>query len=108
MKSPEQFNPADPQYKKVEDLPKEEQEDFKNAKEGGFVKKEAAETFQEAEELAEIANVLKKEEGEVTAVDILHAGHIKKQEVLDRLGASREINPVVDIPETIKRLCWKQ
>ncbi len=39
--SEKEFNPASPEYKKVEDLPKEHQGDFVNVPEGGFVRKSA-------------------------------------------------------------------
>lgn len=49
-KSPEKFNPSDPKYKKVEDLPKEEQGNFINEKEGdGFVRKEAVKKLSDTE-----------------------------------------------------------
>ncbi len=41
MKSPEQFNPSDEKYKKVEDLPKEEQRGFVDV-EGGFIRERVA------------------------------------------------------------------
>lgn len=44
----ERFNPADEKYKELEDLPKRKQQKFKKAKEGGFVRKEALETPEEA------------------------------------------------------------
>lgn len=55
----ETFNPSDSKYLKVEDLPKEEQKNFVNVP-GGFVRKEARETLNEAEIIAELANQLKK------------------------------------------------
>lgn len=42
MKSPEQFDPKDPKYKKVTDLPEEKQDNFVNVEGGGFITKEAA------------------------------------------------------------------
>lgn len=36
-----EFNPSDPKYKKVEDLPKEEQKNFKNVQGHGFVRSTA-------------------------------------------------------------------
>jgi hypothetical protein len=52
------FNPFDPKYKKVEDLPEEEQAGFSNV-EGGFVRKEAKEEFNDAEKIVELANRFK-------------------------------------------------
>jgi hypothetical protein len=43
----EQFNPSNPEYKNVEDLPVEEQEKYVNTEEG-FVTKEAMDTYNEA------------------------------------------------------------
>ena len=40
------FNPSNSEYKKVEDLPMEERENFKNV-EGGFVKRSAIENTDE-------------------------------------------------------------
>jgi len=50
-KSLEGFNPMNPEFKKVEDLPKEEQENFRDVN-GGFVKKETLEYQKELEEKA--------------------------------------------------------
>ncbi|MEK7128974.1 MAG: hypothetical protein AAB858_01360 [Patescibacteria group bacterium] len=36
--NPEKFDPSDPKYKKVEDLPEEHRGEFRNVKEGGFVR----------------------------------------------------------------------
>lgn len=44
------FNPSDEQYKKVEDLPEEEQANFTNV-EGGFVRKEAKKSYDTEREL---------------------------------------------------------
>lgn len=56
--SRETFNPGNTQYKKVEDLPEEEQAGFSNV-EGGFVRKEAKEEFNDAEKIVELANRFK-------------------------------------------------
>jgi hypothetical protein len=58
----ETFNPSAPEFKKVEDLPKEEQPNFENV-EGGFVRKEAAEELKDAESIARLANEYKKSGG---------------------------------------------
>jgi hypothetical protein len=57
--SKEMFNPSAPEYKKVEDLPKEEQGNFANV-EGGFVKKEAKEELRDAETVIEGVDYFKK------------------------------------------------
>ena len=49
-RSPEQFNPTDPQYKKTEDLPKEQQDEFIDT-EKGFVKKEANKIYDDCKKL---------------------------------------------------------
>ena len=70
---PEKFNPKDEQYKKVDDLPKEHQEEFVDIPQeigGGFVRKEAMEALTEAEKVATIVNAL-KEQG-LTSTDVLH------------------------------------
>ena len=59
MKSPEQFNPYDKKYKKVEDLPEKEKGNFENV-EGGFVRKDAARELADANLSAEIAKSSKK------------------------------------------------
>lgn len=57
--SKEIFNPSAPQYRKVEDLPKEEKKNFANF-EDGFVRKEAKEELSDAEKIVELANHFKK------------------------------------------------
>ena len=54
------FNPSDPKYKRVEDLPKKEQANFANVEEGGFVRKEAKEEFDDAKKIVELANEFKR------------------------------------------------
>lgn len=44
----ERFNPADEKYKELEDLPRRKQKQFKKAEGGGFVRKEALDTPEEA------------------------------------------------------------
>lgn len=57
--SREGFNPNNPEYKITGDLPEEHQGDFKDAEEKGFVRTEAANEYDEAQKLAEIARSLK-------------------------------------------------
>jgi hypothetical protein len=57
--SKETFNPRDPQYQKVEDLPKEHRSEFVNVPEeegGGFVRKEAYNPILEAKIEAIVEN----------------------------------------------------
>jgi hypothetical protein len=54
------FNPCNPEYKKIEDLPLEEQKKFVNHPEGGFIRKEAM----EEEMLAEIAAIIENSKRE--------------------------------------------
>mgnify|MGYP001220178627 CR=1 FL=1 len=54
------FNPGNAQYEKVEDLPKEEQKNFADIEEGGFVRKEAKEGFDDAKKIVELANQFKE------------------------------------------------
>lgn len=51
----EKFNPHNPEYKKVEDLPQEHQAEFSDV-EGGFVRRSAAENFEKAETRADEIN----------------------------------------------------
>lgn len=46
--SKEQFNPSNPKFKKVEDLPEEERKNFADVKGGGFVRKEAKDLYDNA------------------------------------------------------------
>jgi hypothetical protein len=55
MENMEQFNPHDPKYKKVLDLPKEEQENFVDV-DGGFVRKEVLKADEGWQEEARKAN----------------------------------------------------
>lgn len=56
MPNQEQFNPYDEKYKKVEDLPKEEKENFEDVEGGGFIAKEAAKYEQKLKKEAEKRN----------------------------------------------------
>ena len=44
MEKQEQFNPRDEKYKKVADLPEDQQQNFADTENGGFVKKEVLES----------------------------------------------------------------
>jgi hypothetical protein len=63
-----EFNPSDPKYKKVENLPKEERNNFVDT-ESGFVRKEALEELSKAEFEAKIINIFKQEKE--TSLDTL-------------------------------------
>ena len=58
--SEKMFDPGRASYKKVEDLPKKEQENFTDIEEGGFVRKEAKEEFSDAKKIVELANQFKE------------------------------------------------
>jgi len=67
----EGFNPSNEKYKKVEDLPKVEQENFADVPEyqgGGFVKASAMDLYDRAENIASDSLMDK----ETTPIDILH------------------------------------
>lgn len=74
----ESFNPSNEQYKKVEDLPEEQQSEFVDIPKeegGGFVGKEAAAWAKGADSMAkrEVAdNTNDKTEKEITGKDVLH------------------------------------
>ena len=54
----EKFDPLNPKYKRVEDLPKKEMAGFKNV-ENGFVKKTAIDDQGKAEDMARMSRVQK-------------------------------------------------
>lgn len=73
------FDPSDPQYKKVEDLPRTFRDDFINTEDKtGFVRKEADGHFLEAERKADENIRYGKIEGR-SAVDILHGEALRDQ-----------------------------
>lgn len=82
------FNPYDPKYKKVEDLPKEMQPKFADYKDG-FVTKAAREEEAEAEKIIQLANQLK--EAGVDAKKILR---------YDRSGRMKEIGEAMQNDQT--------
>ena len=100
---PEQggFNPEEEQFKKVEDLPEDQRENYVNVPQElggkGFTTKEAMEELTDAEKIAEMANMERNERephpfnvlsraihGERSAQDVLHS------EVLDRETALKD------------------
>lgn len=86
----EAFNPEDPAYKNVADLPEEHRENFSDLKEGGFVKKSAKETELAAKRLA--SEKIESGSKEVSeAQDVLEEQAIAEDKargkVFDLLGA---------------------
>lgn len=77
------FNPHEPQYEKVEDLPRGQQHKFSDIKEGGFVRKSADEHLIEAEK----KSVRMEDAGMISEmpIDYLH------QEALDWEKARKEM-----------------
>ena len=57
---PENFNPKNPEYKKVEDLPEEQQPRFKNIEGGGFINQEALSEEDAWEESIKIETLAEK------------------------------------------------
>jgi len=70
----QEFNPNNPEYKKVSNLPKNVQKDFVNIPEGGFVKKTAKENLDKAEKVAKITCDYAYEEKDkyTTGIDVLN------------------------------------
>ena len=83
MRNPEVFRPENPKYKKIEDLPKERQKEFKETGEG-FVRKEAAEKYKKANLLAKIAKILRRKKIK-NPEDLLHIETKKYDEERERL-----------------------
>jgi len=75
-KSQEVFDPSDPKYKQTADLPEEHRDDFVDVEGGGFVKKEAAETFDNTKIAAEV--VIKLKEKNIDPLDILQEEAVKE------------------------------
>ncbi|MBI5817181.1 MAG: DUF4116 domain-containing protein [Candidatus Yonathbacteria bacterium] len=90
--TPEKFDPHDPQYKKVEDLPQEQQKNFVDI-DGGFVGKEAKETLTDAKALAEITSVLKNTG--LTGKDILHKRVLK--EAYEKMNYEEEKKLILEV-----------
>ncbi|HLM84226.1 MAG TPA: DUF4116 domain-containing protein [Candidatus Bathyarchaeia archaeon] len=70
----EQFNPSDPRYKEVGDLPEEQRENFVDVESGGFARKEAEEKYREARSIAEFVNSMRSVRLKkiIEDVEILH------------------------------------
>lgn len=88
----EKFNPNNPDYKKVEDLPQEEQVNFKNV-EGGFVKNTAPEDIEAAqsdeEYLRELPDDAEREKGRIEQWEQL-VGNEETAEIRELIGWSYE------------------
>lgn len=88
MNPEKNFNPSNPEYKEVKDLPQEVQKDFADV-EGGFVTKEALEHAESANEDAALKNkrrgILQKlfNVGEVSELDVLHEEAFFEDKILD-------------------------
>ncbi|MCK9272367.1 hypothetical protein M0P65_02360 [Candidatus Gracilibacteria bacterium] len=81
------FNPSDPKYKKVEDLPRAFRDDFINTEdETGFVRKDADKHFMEAQRQADKNIRHGKTEG-INAVDILYDKMFDEEEASDKIIA---------------------
>lgn len=98
-KMPEKFNPKDPKYKKVEDLPKEHQGEFVNIPKAGFTRKETITVMENADAqareinkkrregkspLARILDKLLKDEGEVLPLHVLHEEALSENKKKER------------------------
>lgn len=89
--SPEQFNPANQRYKRVEDLPKNQRGKFKNV-ENGFIGEKAIANPQKAEEIARTRRVQKgyeqilefKKKGLYREAQILLEGLEKDIDIMDK------------------------
>lgn len=88
MRMPEKFDPREAQYKKVEDLPQEHQSEFVNIPKvsekegGGFVNKEAMETYKSWEESAKMQKLNRNKE--ISPLDIGRERAINENEQRDR------------------------
>ena len=82
MKSPEQFNPYDPKYKKVEDLPEEQRESFVDVG-GGFVRKEAVQQNVAFDQAAQNMNKARPFLDKITSKNKVAGEEIAHQEALN-------------------------
>lgn len=98
--NPEEFDPSNPEYKKVEDLPQEHQSEFSNV-EGGFVRKEAVKELREAEASAKDWNSVRPfvervtGKNKSTALDVLKryaesADSFREEDIA-------EVNKIIDM-----------
>lgn len=88
MNPEKSFNPSNPEYKEVKDLPQEVQEDFIDV-DGGFVRKEAAGHAEDAGEDAALSNkrrgIIQKlfNVSEMSELSVLHEEAISEDKALD-------------------------
>lgn len=95
--SPEKFNPSNPEYKEVKDLPQEHQENFVDVK-GGFVGENAKMEFVKAEDRAKIENesrplVSQVFKGKETGLGVLHQDALGEQRYREEMGI--RINKII-------------
>lgn len=88
--NPEKFNPTNPEYKRVEDLPQEHHESFVNI-EGGFVKKDAKKELIAADGRAKQQNVgrtflNRMFTGSETGLSVLHQDALSEQQYREEMG----------------------
>mgnify|MGYP001766435225 CR=1 FL=1 len=87
------FNPSRPEYKKVKDLPKEEQRHFANEEGGGFVRKEAKEEFDDAKKIVELANHFKE-----AGIDVKELLDKRRRPIMREIGqALKDDKTAMDI-----------
>lgn len=83
--NPEKFDPSNPEYKKVEDLPRAFKDDFIETEDKtGFVKKEADEEFLQATRQANQNIKYGKTEG-LVAVDVLHKDALDDEKFIEEI-----------------------
>ncbi len=96
---PEKFNPTDPQFEHVTDLPIEEQSNFADY-ENGFVRKEAMQVLKDAEIKGKVG-VMEKIFGEkrksISAVDVLSNKAHENRIVWERIENCKSIEDIYDI-----------
>ncbi|MDO8604711.1 MAG: hypothetical protein Q7K40_04960 [bacterium] len=96
MNPEKNFNPSNPEYKEVKDLPQEEQKNFVDV-EGGFVMKEALEHVESANEDAALRNkrrgILQKlfNVSEVSELEVLHEEAFSEDKTLDNAKQEERI-----------------
>lgn len=81
------FDPSNAQYEKVEDLPKEEQANFANIEEGGFVKREAKAEFDDAKKIVELANLFKE-----AGIDVKELLDKRRRPIMREIGQAIKDN----------------
>lgn len=104
---PEKFDPSNPEYKKVEDLPRAFREDFMNTEDKtGFVKKEADEGFLQATRKADQNIRYGKTEG-LTATDVLHEDALNDEKFIEKIIKEKEFGGIMG-KEDINMESWEE